>query len=459
MTRPNIVFFLVDDMGCGDIGCYGNTFHETPAIDQLCNEGVKFTQAYSACTVCSPSRAALLTGRYPARLHLTDWIAGHEKPYGKLKVPDWNMRVDHERITLPKALKKAGYETHFIGKWHLMPHLEPEIMNDYLPEKQGFDTNTGGREWGQPKGPGKYFHPFGMPDVEGEEGDYLTDILTDKAVGIINSKPEKPFLLYLSYYILHGPLMTKESYKEKYKQKAADSGLDYHDRHFNYAGMVQSMDESVDRVLTALKENGLDENTIIVYTADNGGVHNYSNGGLREGKGHAYEGGTRVCQMIKYPKVVTPGSQYSYPVIHNDLYPTLLEMAGLPAESEEHLDGVSLAKSIKENSSISRNDLYWHYPHYHNTLPYSAVRSGDMKLIEFLEDGKHELYDLKNDPAEKTNLAKDKPETTASLLKNLNNWRKMVGAQMMESNPNYDPDRENEGSRRPKPKGPEFLTE
>jgi len=458
MTKPNIVFFLVDDMGWGDIGCYGHQFHETPAIDKLCTEGVKFTQAYAACTVCSPSRAAILTGRYPARLHLTDWIAGHKHPWAKLKVPDWKMQVDHERVTLPKALKEAGYTNYFLGKWHLMPHEDPETMHDYVPEKQGFDINIGGREWGQPKGRGKYFYPFDVPGLEGQEGDFMTDKLTDKAVDIIGNSKDKPFFLYLSYYILHGPLMTKPEYKEKFRQKAKEQGLELKDRDFNYAGMAQSMDESVARVLQALKDNGLDENTIIVYTSDNGGDNHSSNGGLRERKGYAYEGGTRVCQMIKWSKKIKAGTVCDQPVIHTDLYPTLLEMANLPEQNDEHLDGKSLVPLLTEEKKLNRKNIYWHYPHYHRTNPYSAVRSGDMKLIEFLEDGRLELYDLKNDMTETTNLVAQQPDTVKSLLNDLNSWRKKVGAQMMDPNPDYDPDKALQQPEK-KPKGPTFLTE
>lgn len=458
MKKPNIVFFLVDDMGWGDIGCYGNRFHETPAIDKLCDEGVKFTQAYSSCTVCSPSRAALLTGQYPARLHLTDWIAGHNYPWAKLKVPDWKMEIDHERQTLPKTLKKEGYNTHFIGKWHLMPHLDRDRMYDYLPEKQGFDTNVGGCEWGQPKGRGKYFHPFDVPGLEGKEGDFLTDKLTDEAVKIIEKAGDKPFFLYLSFYLLHSPLMTKPEYLEKYRNKAKDMGLDLEERHLNYAGMAQSMDESVARITEALKDQGLDEDTIIVYTADNGGDNVDNNGGLRERKATAYEGGTRVCQIMRWKNKIEAGKVIEDPVIHTDLYPTLLDLADIPAVPQEHLDGKSLLPEIHNNEKNEDRDLFWHYPHYHRTKPYSAIRSGDMKLIEFLEDSSVELYDLANDFSESKDLSVSQPETVAKLREKLNQWRISVDAQMMDLNPNYDPQKANKSTGE-KPKSPTFYTE
>lgn len=461
MSRPNIVVFLVDDMGIGDVGCYGSTLHETPNIDKLCADGMKFTQAYSACTVCSPSRAALLTGRYPGRLHLTDWIAGHKHPHAKLLVPDWKMRIDHERLTLPKALKKAGYTTQFLGKWHLMPHEEPDIMNDYTPDKQGFDSNIGGNHWGQPKGRGKYFYPFDMPNVEGADGDFLTDNLTAAAERFVEKQDvSKPFLLYFSYYVLHGPLMSKKPYVEKYEKKL-DAGA-YNQADPVYAGMVQSLDESVGRVISALKAKGVFENTIIVFTADNGGDKETSSGGLRGRKGTAYEGGTRVCQIISGPGVTQSGKECDCPVIHTDIYPTLLELAGLPEEESEHLDGVSLAGLLRGEGAPEREDIFWHYPHYHRTTPYSAIRSGDYKLIQFLEDNRLELYDLKKDPSEAEDIAQASSEVAAQLLAKLNAWRKAVDAQSMSPNPNYDPNRK-KGAKKPAEKktvfNPEMLTE
>ena len=448
--KPNFVFFLVDDMGWGDLGAYGSKLHETPNIDKLALDGMKFTQAYSACTVCSPSRAAIITGRYPGRLHLTDWIAGHNRPKAKLKVPNWKMEIDHGRVTMPEALKVAGYSTEFIGKWHLMPHLEKEKMKQHFPENHGFDINIGGREWGQPKGRGKYFFPFDMPNIEGEEGDYLTDVLTDKAVEFIDGQSaEKPFLLYFSYYVVHGPLMAKKEYVQKYKKKLAAG--DYKQKNPVYAGMMQSLDDSVGRVLEALEKNGLSENTIVIFTADNGGTNDTKSGGLRGHKGLSYEGGTRVANIIKWPGSVKAGSSCDVPVVGTDFYPTILEMAGLKQKPEEHKDGLSMVPLLKQTGTLDRETLYWHYPHYHKTLPYAAVRHKDYKLIEFFEDGKLELYDLKKDSKESVDLSKLMPEKTQELLAMMKTWRQDVNAQMMTENPDYDPNaKKNKKSKRKK---------
>jgi arylsulfatase A-like enzyme len=440
-AKPNFVFFLVDDLGWGDLGCYGSRFHETPNLDRLAREGVRFTQAYSACTVCSPSRAAILTGRYPGRLHLTDWIKGHGRRNAKLLIPKWNMRMDPELTTMPEALKQAGYRTQFIGKWHLMPIGAPDF-EDHYPDSHGFDHNVAGREWGQPKGPGKYFSPFGMPNLDdGKKGDFLTDRLTDAAVDFIERAKQDPFLLYFSYYTVHGPIMTKPALLEKYKAKA--KGFD-NSRNENlnpaYAGMIESLDDSVGRVLDKLKAAGLDRNTVVIFTADNGGVSTQSSGGLRGAKALSYEGGTREPALVKWPGKARAGSTCEVPVIGTDFYPTMLDMAGLALRPKAHLDGLSLVPLLNGTSkTLGREDLFWHYPHYHRTPPYGAIRRGDYKLIEFFEEGKVELYDLAADPAESRNLAASQPEKAEQLLTAMRAWRSEVDAQMPTPNPNFDP--------------------
>ena len=437
---PNFVFFLVDDLGWGDLGCYGSRFHETPNLDTLAGEGMKFTNAYSACTVCSPSRAAIITGRYPGRLHLTDWIAGHGRKNSKLLIPKWKMKIDHELTTLPEALKDAGYKTQFTGKWHLMPIGQPDFKEHY-PQSHGFDINVAGREWGQPKGRGKYFSPFDMPNLDdGQQGDFLTDKLTDSAVKFIKDSRDKPFLLYLSYYTVHGPIMTKPALMEKYKKKAA--GFDNHlNENLNpaYAGMIESLDDSVGRVMAMLKETGVADHTVVIFTADNGGVSERSSGGLRGRKALAYEGGTREPALIKWPGKVEAGSVCDVPAIGTDFYPTILEMAGLPARPMSHLDGISLVPWLTDESNTpSRESLYWHYPHYHATKPYGAIRKAQWKLIEFFEEGTLELYNLKNDPSERTNLAKSNTRKRDELLTDLRDWRTSVKAQMPTPNPKFD---------------------
>jgi arylsulfatase A len=441
-TKPNIVFLLVDDLGYGDFGCYGAEFNETPNIDKLAAEGMRFSNAYAACTVCSPSRAAILAGRYPARLHLTDWIAGHNQPKAKLRIPDWKMKIDHERLLLPEALRDGGYATGFFGKWHLLPIGQPD-MQEHYPTDHGFDINVGGREWGQPKGPGKYFSPFGMPGLDdGKPGDYLTDKLTEAAVDFIGANAgKKPFLLYFSYYTLHGPLMAPPALVEKYKRKA--EGFDNAKNELLNpvrAGMVECLDNSVGRIVAKLEELGITDNTIIVLTGDNGGDYPETSGGLRDFKGWSHEGGVREPLIAKWPGRIAKGVTRDEMVIGMDFYPTFLDLAGLEPLPEEHQDGVSIAPLLTgEGKAPERDTLFWHYPHYHRTMPYGAIREGDWKLIEFFEDGELELFDLKSDPAERDNLARENPEKAADLLLKLKEWRISVNAQMMTPNPNYDP--------------------
>lgn len=445
-NKPNVVFLLVDDVGWGDFGCYGAEFYETPNIDQLARQGMRFRNGYSACTVCSPSRAAILTGCFPARLHLTDWIAGHKRPYAKLSVPDWSMKIAHERVILPEALKEAGYATAFFGKWHLMPNGQPDF-DQHTPTDHGFDLNIGGREWGQPKGPGKYFSPFGMPNLDdGQPGDFLTDKLTDAAMDFLEStEAVTPFLLYFSYYTLHGPVMCPPELEAKYAAKAKT----FDNRKNEYlnpkrAGMVECLDNSVGRILDKLEALGLADNTIVILTGDNGGNYDETSGGLKGYKGLSHEGGVREPFVVKWPRKTRAGSVCYEPVIGTDFYPTILEMAGLPLRPNEHVDGVSIVPLLTHSSAhLKRNQLFWHYPHYHRTQPYGATRHGDWKLIEFFEDGRLELYNLKHDPYETTNLANSRPEKANELLKELQAWRKAVGAQEMSANPNYDPTKVN----------------
>ena len=444
--KPNVVFLLVDDLGWGDFGAYGAKFYETPNIDKLAADGMRFTNAYAACTVCSPSRAAILSGCYPARIHLTDWIAGHNQPTAKLKIPDWKMKIDHERVLLPEALKEAGYATWFIGKWHLMPNGQPD-MSEHFPTNHGFDVNIGGREWGQPKGKGKYFHPFDMPGLDdGKPGDYLTDKLTDKAIELIDKADrKKPFLLYFSYYTLHSPLMAPPELVDKYKKKAADFKNEKSELlNPVRAGMVECLDKSVGRLVGKQEQMGIADNTLIVLTGDNGGDHPETTGGLRDYKGYSHEGAVREPLIVKWPGKIKAGSTCEEMVIGTDFYPTILELAEIKAKPDQHPDGVSIAPLLTGNKTdLDRDTLYWHYPHYHRTKPYGAIRDGDWKLIEFFEDGKLELFDLKTDPFEKNDLAGAQPDKAKHLLEKLRAWRTSVNAQMMTPNPNHDPEKQN----------------
>jgi len=445
VQKPNIVFLLVDDLGWGDFGFNGAEFYETPNIDRLASQGMRFNHGYAACTVCSPSRAAILSGCYPARLKLTDWITGHKRPFAKLAVPDWETRIAHERVLLPEALKAGGYDTVFLGKWHLMPIDQPDFEEHY-PTSHGFDVNIGGREWGQPKGRGKYFSPFDMPNLDdGESGDFLTDKLTDAAIEYLDTRDGgNPFLMYFSYYTLHGPLMAPPELVKKYKKKAKSfENVKNEWLDSRRAGMVEKLDDSVGRILARLDELGLAENTVVILTGDNGGDRDQTTAGLKGFKGFSHEGGVREPFVVKWPGRTRPASECNVPVMGADFYPTLLEMAGLPKKPAAHMDGISLVPLLTSSAdTLNRENLYWHYPHYHRTKPYGAIRSGDWKLIEFFEYGTLELYHLAEDPNETKNLAGQQPEKAQELLRQLKAWRKSVDAQMMTPNPDFDPKRE-----------------
>jgi arylsulfatase A-like enzyme len=453
--KPNFVFLLVDDLGWGDFGCYGASFYETPNIDRLASQGMRFSNAYAACTVCSPSRAAILTGRYPGRTHLTDWIAGHPRPWAKMKVPNWKIWMEHQRVLLPEALKEGGYGTAFLGKWHLMP-IGMNTFNEHYPTSHGFDVNIGGREWGQPKGPGKYFSPFGMPNLDdGKPGDFLTDKLTDAAEDYLETRdPNHPFLMYLSYYTLHGPVMAPPKLVEKYTEKAK-TFQNTKNEHLEprRAAMVECLDNSVGRIMAKLQSLGIADRTIVILTGDNGGDYDQTTGGLKGFKAFSHEGGVREPLLIKWPGEITPGSTCDFPVIGTDFYPTMLDIAGLPPKPREHCDGISLVPLLSgAATALPRDAIYWHYPHYHRTNPYGAIRMGDWKLIEFFEDGQLELYNLNEDPTETTNLAASHPEKTEQMLRKLKAWRNSVDAQMPTPNPSYDPARAEQGGQKKRTK-------
>ncbi len=431
--KPNIVFILTDDLGGTDLACFGSRFYETPNIDRLCAQGMKFTDAYSACTVCSPTRASILTGQYPARLHLTDWIAGHERPKAKLRIPDWSKHLSLETMNLARALKAAGYATASIGKWHLGEAA-------FWPDKQGFDLNIAGCDKGQPP---SYFSPYHIPTLpDGPPGEFLSDRLTAEAVKFITQNKERPFFLYLPHYAVHTPLMAKPEVIAKYKAKADPSAPQH---NATYAGLIESVDDSVGVLLRTLDDLKLTDHTLIVFTSDNGGLMLPArnpvtcNAPLRAGKGSAYEGGVRVPLIVKWPGVTKPGSICHTPVISADYFPTILDIAA--ARGGAPVDGESLVPLLKQAGPLRRDAIYWHYPHYHpgGATPYSAVREGDWRLVEFFEDNHVELYNLKNDIGEATDLASKMPEKTAALRQKLHDWRAHVGAQLPTPNPDYDP--------------------
>jgi arylsulfatase A-like enzyme len=457
-TPRNVVFFLVDDLGWADIGANNpNTFYETPNIDRFAASGQRFTAAYAACGVCSPTRASILAGQYPARMKTTDYFGARmgdawDRPT-KLRPAEYLERLPLEHTTLAEALKQHGYATFFAGKWHL--GHEP-----YWPEHQGFDVNQGGVERGGPYGGKKYFSPYGNPRLEdGPDGEHLPDRLATETVNFITQHKDKPFLAYLSFYSVHTPLIGRPDLVEKYEKKrqALDASVakwkPEHLRsarqvqdHAVYAAMVEAMDQAVGKVLAALDELDLADDTIVVFFSDNGGLstaegHPTSNLPFRAGKGWHYEGGIREPCIVRVPGMTRAGAVCDQPIISTDFYPTLLDLAGLPPKPDQHLDGVSFKPLLKDSQAeLPPRDLFWHYPHYGNQggTPVSVIRAGDFKLIEFLEDGHVELYNLADDPAEQRDLAASRRDLADQLRKRLHAWRQSVDAAMPTPNPNYD---------------------
>jgi arylsulfatase A-like enzyme len=459
---PNFLFILVDDLGWTDLGCYGSTFYETPNIDRFSEKAVKFTDAYAACPVCSPTRASIMTGKYPARMNTTDWF-GAPQPYNVEKhwtknkplIPaEYIEYMPLEEITIAEVLKENGYSTFFAGKWHLG-------KEGYYPEDQGFDINKGGWERGGPYGPGKYFTPYGNPKLEdGPEGEHLPDRLAQETIDFISLNKDNPFFAYLSFYSVHTPLIGRPDLVEKYEAKSESVNFDAEDfiplnnnqwrqvqNHAVYAAMVEAMDEAVGRVLKALDSLNLSDNTVVFFMSDNGGLstsegHPTTNLPLKAGKGWLYEGGIREPMIIRWPGVSDPNSVCNYPVTSTDFYPTILDMANIPLKPDQHIDGISMVPLLNGEDKLSREAIYWHYPHYGNQggSPGSAIRSGNYKLIEYFEDGHLELYDLSEDIGELENLIETRPEIADSLLVQLENWRLEVEARYPSDNPAFQPE-------------------
>ena len=455
-AKPNILFILVDDYGVKDVGVEGSSFYETPNIDALARSGMRFTQGYAACSVCSPSRASILLGQYTTRHGITDWIgedAGKQfarKRHTKLLPPDYVHNLPADETTLAEALKQAGYVTFFAGKWHLG-------SKGAWPEDRGFEINKGGWDAGSPKG--GYYAPWINPNLpNGPHGQSLTQRLADETISFIEQNTNQPFLAYLAFYAVHGPIQTSKPLWEKFRKKAVaqpkpaerfiiDRTLPVRQVQDNpiYAGLIANMDNAVGRVLKKLDELGLASNTIVVLTGDNGGVSSgdsYSSSELpyRGGKGRQWEGGIRVPFYIRAPGVTKSGSTCDTPVCGIDFFPTLLQLAGVNAHPKQVIDGVSLVPLLK-GGNIAPRPLFWHYPHYGNQggEPSSIIRSGDWKLIHYWEDGHNELYDLATEIGEQHDLAGIDPERTAQLWKELQAWLKETGAKIPEPNPDYQP--------------------
>lgn len=432
-VRPNIVLILADDLGWKDLSCYGSDLYETPHIDRLARDGMKFTQSYSACTVCSPTRAAIMTGKYPARLHITDWIPGLPPENPKLLVPAWTKYLPLEESTIADALRSAGYATASIGKWHLGGE-------EYYPEKHGFDLNLAGTF---APAPTSYFAPYKIATLpEGPPGEYITDRLGAEAVRFIEQQKDKPFFLYLAHFAVHTPIQGPDPLIKKYRAKK-HPGLKQ--TNAVYAAMIESLDDSVGLIRRRLDELKIADHTIVIFASDNGGrVPTTSNFPLRVGKGSCYEGGTRVPLIVHWPEVTKPGSVSESPVISMDLFPTILEIAGQKEAARKSMDGTTMVPLLRGDGDLKREALFWHYPHYQHyqlggTTPYGAIRAGDFKLIEFFDDMRVELYNLREDIGEKHDLAAQMPAKADELRARLHAWRNDVGAQMPSRNPAYDP--------------------
>lgn len=496
--KTNVVFFLVDDLGWTDVGCFGSRFYETPNIDDLAKEGVRFTNAYAACHVSSPTRASILTGKYPATLHMTDWLPGRrEFPFQKLLNVKINQHLPYEEVTIAEALKAQGYKTAIYGKWH----LGEDPSN---PAGHGFDVQI--PQWAKGWPNGSYHAPFKLKGIEDKDGDYLTDRLTDEALKFIENNKDRPFFLYFSHYAVHDPIEGRNDLVKKYEEKlikmVPQEGppfilegnpdvpvpfsleeaqellrrneyegfsqlpnqmvkIKQYQDNVQFAGMVESMDESLGRVLDKLKELRLEDNTIVIFFSDNGGMaaanfgnpqrkvtsdildkaYSTSNIPLRGAKGWLYEGGIRVPMIVKWPRHGLKGTKCDVPVVSVDFYPSILEMVGLQVPSEQKVDGVSIVPLLKGGTKLIRDAIFWHFPHYSNhgmQSPGGAVRSGDYKLIEYYENNTVQLFNLKDDIGEQNDLSESSPEKVNELRGLLHNWRKKIDAQMMTPNSNYN---------------------
>ena len=496
--KPNVIFFLADDLGWSDLGCYGSRFYDTPNIDRFAKEGVRFTNAYSACHVSSPTRASIMTGKYPATLHLTDWLPGRRDfPFQRLKNPEINQHLPYEEVTIAEALKEHGYRTAIYGKWH----LGEDPSN---PMAHGFDVHV--PDWAKGWPNGGYHSPFKLEGITDKEGDYLTDRLTDEALKFIENSKGHPFFLYLSHFAVHDPVEGREDLVKKYEEKLkklpppegpryilegnpdelAPINLENKGKYQNneyqdfsklsnrmskikqrqdnvqFAAMVESVDESLGRILDKLKELGLNDNTIVIFFSDNGGRSaatfrrserivtdnmldkglSTSNLPLRGGKGWLYEGGIRVPMILKWPRHEMKGKECNIPVISIDFYPTIMEMLGLQVPEKQKVDGISIVPLLKGEQKLDRDAIYWHFPHYSNhgmQSPGGAIRSGDYKLLEYYENYSVQLFNLMEDVGEQHDISASNPEIVNKLRSKLHRWRDKVNAQMMGPNPEYVP--------------------
>lgn len=443
-SRPNVLFILVDDLGWKDLSCYGSWFYETPNIDRLAKRGFRFTQAYAAHPVCSPTRAAIMTGKHPTRLNITDWIPGQNPKNRKLLGPTDIHALPLQEITIAEALQQQGYKTFFAGKWHLGGE-------GFFPEDQGFEVNKGGHHKGSP--PGGYYSPYKNPKLEdGPEGEHLTDRLTDESLNFISQNQDNPFFLYLSYYTVHTPIQAHRDYLSKFQVKKKilkdTLGLKIKDQggytvqnqyNADYASMVYALDQNVGRLIDQLQTQKLLDNTLIIFTSDNGGLTTLEKKlrtaptsvfPLRAGKGWVYEGGIRVPLIIKLPQNKM-AKIIDLPVVSMDFYPTILDYTNLPMKLKQHLDGISLKPILEDKTVTTHSVMVWDFPHYHGSgwTPGRALRKGPWKVVYFFEEDRYELYQIEQDPEEKIDLADREVVKLNELKKLLSDWIEEMGAQ------------------------------
>lgn len=432
--KPNILFILADDMGWSQLGCYGSSYYETPNIDRLAEHGMRFTNAYAACPVCSPTRASIMTGKYPARLHLTDYIPGNPFPFAKLQTPDWQKFLPLDEGTIAEDLESKGYKTAIYGKWHLSIEKKPPESLPYNPDKQGFDD---------------YIVTYKPKSDQSPDDAHNVEVITKKALQFLEQNRDNPFFLFVSHNTIHGPLKEKSDLVEKYRRK---SDTEQHENNPVLGAMIETLDESTGRLLDKLEELRLVDNTIVIFFSDNGGLEEHAaKTPFRGGKATLYEGGIRVPLIVRWPGVVEKGSQSDAIVSSVDFLPTLNEIAGINKTTFENIDGISIFPVLSHTDKLNREAIYWHYPHYHSSgiAPSGAVRKGDWKLIEWYDTTiasahqRFELFKLRDDPGESRNLADVYPQKREEMAKLLADWREKVGAQMMLPNPDYDPKRLN----------------
>ncbi|QDT52432.1 Choline-sulfatase [Caulifigura coniformis] len=408
--KPNILLILTDDLGHRDLSCYGSDLYRTPHLDRLAEQGTRFTHAYTAAPVCSPTRASIMTGKFPARVRLTDWLTGHVKPHAKLRIPDWTTRLPEAEITIAEVLKPQGYATAWFGKWHLGEGAQAH----------GFDA--GKEDWEQNR----------KKDQQDPKGVFT---LNREAIAFLDENKERPFFLTVSHYSPHGPVRFEDSLKDEYQ--ATVDRRSPRQSNAGYAAMIEALDTSIGQLLAALEERGLAGNTLVLFSSDNGGELNFTNNApLRDGKGTLYEGGVRVPLIARWPGHVPAGKISDQVVCSIDFLPTFAALAG--AQVPDDVDGLDISDVLTGKSTPPRDTLCWHYPHYHRSTPCGAILKGDWKLIEWYEDGSTALFKLDEDPYEQRDLSATQPEKKAELLAELDRWRKSIGAQMPTPNPDFN---------------------